>query len=431
MRRILCCFLLFAAALTAESVPIRLTRPAEVVAELQMRSPGSDWAQRGREAAVAVLRLGERPPHYVTLFGGNHPRTYSVFLGSLEAGEHTLRVERDAKWSAPASGFELLSVKLREYRAGDPDYQLIANAPILYARQDTLGRFSDVPLVSYCERLEENGRPLLQYTMIFSNEDGGTSTRALMARWGRTTDIEYIYRVYLSATGEPQRATIQTRNHREVDFDGAREGRHPILYVITHNNMVAAEGPATLRYQLAPRWVDLRHASRERVMDDDPLLYRVMTQELEREGKLRPFGAVQGENISDPRNYLYLEMELSNSHSALAALVRLRGEDRWRSSHLGRSDYAVSRDGWIRTTVELPPGTQPAAIAELGFQCLVIPTRIEGKDVWPQAGRCRLNSVRRVFLLDRDYRPGPEIWSPPPSALPAEIPGGEIRTFSP
>jgi len=395
-----------------------------------MRSPGSDWGQRGREAALAVVRVGERPPHYVTLFGGEQPRTYPVFLGFLEAGEHTLRVERDVQWSALASGFELLSVQVREYRPGDPDYQVIANAPILYARQDTLGRFSDVPLSSYCERLQEQGRTVLQYTTIFSNEDGGTPTRALMARWGRTTDIEYVYRLYLSATGEPERATIQTRNHREVDFDGVREGQHPILYVVTENNMVAAEGPVTQRYQLAPRLADLRNASREWIMDEDPLLYRVMSKELEREGKLRPFGTVEGEKVSDPRHYLYLEMALKNRHSALAALVRLRGEDRWRSSHLGRSDYAIARDGWVRTTIELPPATDPAAIAELGFQCLVIPTRVEGKDIWPEAGRCRVEAVRRVFLLDQDYRPSRNVWTGPAGAVPFEIPSGEMRTFA-
>jgi hypothetical protein len=35
----------------------------------------------------------------------------------------------------------------------------------------------------------------LQYSIIWSNEDGGTNTPQLMARWGRSTDIEWIYRV--------------------------------------------------------------------------------------------------------------------------------------------------------------------------------------------------------------------------------------------
>ena len=75
-----------------------------------------------------------------------------------------------------------------------PGLRVYANAPILFARLNTVGKFSDIPLLLYCERLQENSEPVLQYTVIFSNEDGGTSTRALMARWGRSTDIEYVYK---------------------------------------------------------------------------------------------------------------------------------------------------------------------------------------------------------------------------------------------
>ncbi len=419
--------LLCVTPLLCRTIPFRLSRPAEVVAELRMRSPGSDWARPERAAAVVALRLEGKAPHYVTLYAGPEERTYAVFLGELGAGEHRLTLERDPKWSAPQSGFELDGVRFREYHPDDPDYPLVAYAPVVYAREDTLGRFSDVPLIAYCERLQEGGRRLLQFSMIFSNEDGGTSTRALMARWGRTTDIEYLYRVYLDGAGRAERTTIQTRDHKEVDFQGAREGLHPVLYVVTRNNMVAGEGPATLRYQLAPRLVDLSRASRELVMDEDPVLSRVAAQELRREDKLRPFGTVRGENISDPRNYLYLEMNLDLRNSAVAALIRLEGEDRWRSSNLGRTDYAISRPGWVRTTIELPPGTRPERIAEIGFQCLVMPQKTNGKELWPEAGLCRLQGVRRCFLPDEDYRPGRDVWATPAGWKPLEIPSGEIR----
>lgn len=419
----------FSFCLPAETFPVKLSRPAEVVAELEMRSPGSDFARRGREAAVALIRVEGRAPHYVTLFAGPEARTYRVFLGELPAGEHRVTVERDGKWSAPGSRLELLGARFREYRPGEDYYDVLAHAPVLFAREDTLGRFSDVPLVAYCERLREGGAELLQYTIVFSNEDGGTSTRALMARWGRTADIEYVYRVWPDSQGRPLRATIQTRNHKELDFDGVREGRHPLLYVITHNNMVAAEGPATMRYQLAPAVVDLTHASREIVLDEDPLLYRVLAQELEREGKLRPFGVVDGEKISDPRNYLHVEMKLENRNSAVAVLVRLEGEQIWRSSHLGRWDYAIPRDGWVRTTIELPPGTTADRVREVGFHCLVVPERVRDKDLWPDAGHCRVLAVRRFFLLDSAFRPGRDFWRLPGQAAPLEIPSGHMPVF--
>ena len=76
----------------------------------------------------------------------------------------------------------------------------IAGAPVLFARLNTVGKFSDIPLVLYCERVKDTAGDALQYTVIFSNEDGGTSTRTLMARWGRSTDIEYVYQ-RATATG--------------------------------------------------------------------------------------------------------------------------------------------------------------------------------------------------------------------------------------
>jgi len=414
----------------AETLSIRLSEPAEVLLEMQMSSPGSDFAQPGREAAVARISLPGRPPHYVTLFAGAEMHAYRVFLGELGPGEHHLTVERDKQHSAPGSGLKIGALRWRAVARGDPYYQVLAHAPVIYARADTLGRFSDVPLLAYCERLEEDGRVALQYTVIFSNEDGGTSTRALMARWGRTTDIEFVYRVRLSDGEQPERALIQTRDHKEVEFDGVREGLHPVLYVVTRNNMVAAEGPHTLRYQLAPNLIDLSEHSRELAMDQEPASYRAMTAELEREGKLRPFGSTDGEKISDPRNYLYLEMKVHNQDSALAVLVRLAGEDLWRSSNLGRADYAISRNGWVRTSIELPPGTSATDLSELGFQCLVMPTRVNGKDLWPDGGLCRLEAVGRIFFLHKDFRPGPDVWRGPADLGPVRIPAGQMRVFA-
>lgn len=45
------------------------------------------------------------------------------------------------------------------------------------------------------------GHRVLEYSLVWSNEDGGTDTPALMARWGRSTDIEWIYRVEVDQAG--------------------------------------------------------------------------------------------------------------------------------------------------------------------------------------------------------------------------------------
>jgi hypothetical protein len=381
-----------------------------------MSSPGADWARPGAEAALATLTLDGKPQQHVMLYAGAEARKYRDFLAPLTAGDHTLAVERNTRYSAPGAGLEVGGALFTETAPADP---VIANAPVLFARANTIGKFSDIPLVVYCERLVEKDQPLLQYTVIFSNEDGGTSTRALMARWGRTTDIEYVYRVWLDASGRPARATIQTKDHKEMEYRGPREGAHPLLAPVTNNNMVAPDRATPIRYQLAPIVVDLAAASREVVMDNDPITYRVAAQELEREGKLRPFGAVDGEKISDPRNYLYIEANIVNRDSRSAFLVRLKGEDRWRVSHLGKIEFGIERGGWVRSTIELPPGTTPARIADFGFECLT-------KEKTP-TGECRIEEIGRLFFLGRDCLPGPSFWSRKPAA---RVPSGEILTWS-
>ena len=224
---------------------------------------------------------------------------------------------------------------------------------------------------------------------------------ANLPRWGRTTDVEYIYRAWLDAGGEVTRATIQAEDHKEVAFRGQREGSHPILIPSTDNNMVADQGTSPIRYQIPPYLMDLSAHSREQIMGEHPIACRVMAQELKRENKLRPFGTVDGEKASDPRNYLYIEAKVGNLDSGVAVLVRLRGEDRWLSSHLGRNDYAISRDGWVRTTVELPPGTKEPQIDEIGFECLV---SNEDRPEPPLVGTCRVEQL-------------------------IEIPAGQLRTF--
>jgi len=395
----------------------RVNTPAEMIAELDLRSPGADWSVPGREAAVATVTLDGSRTQHVMLFAGPALRTYSVFLGRTPPGEHSIAITRNAEHSAPGARLEVDGVRFVAVTADHPNYAAVANAPVLFARGNTMGKFSDVPLLTYCERLQENGQELLQYTVIFSNEDGGTSTRALMARWGRTTDIEYLYKAYLGPDQKTIRATMQTRDHAEVEFRGRRESGHPLLMPVTNNNMVADEGESPIRYQLAPVVVDLTARAREQVMDDHPVTYEVMVKELEREGKLRGFGTVEGEKISHPRNYLFVEYEAININAAVAVQVRLQGETRWHSSNLGRLDYVIGRAGRVRTTVELPPGTQIGQVAEIGFECLAT----------AQTGVCELKLGTSMFLLNEHLWPGLPVRLTAPAA---RIAAGETERIS-
>ena len=385
----------------------QVTQAAEVVADIEMSAAGFDWAINGKEAPMASVITDSGPAQHVMLYAGPAKFHYKLFLGALTRGEHELTIA--------GSGFETHGVTFREVAAADADFAMLANAPVVFARKNTIGKFTDIPLVLYAERLVEDGHPLLQYTMIFSNEDGGTSTRALMARWGRTTDIEYLYKAFLDPAGKLAKATIQARDHKEIEFTGKRDGTHPLLMPVTDNNMVAGDETSPVRYQIAPVSVDLTNHSREWVMDENPITFEVMGKELVREKKLRPFGVVDGEKISDPRNYLFVDYKATNTGGALAVLVRLKNESRRFSSSLGRTDYAIGRSGWVRTTVELPPGTKASQIAEIDFECVV-----PAKD---HSGVCTLETVDRAFFLD-----GPPLFS---MRTAASIPTGQTLIFVP
>ena len=295
----------------------------------------------------------------------------------------------------------------------------VVYAPVLFARKNTIGKFTDVPLFCYYERLLENGRVILVYTVVFSNEDGGTSTRGLMARWGRTTDIEYVYRVYLDSNGGFEKAIIQGRGHKDEVYNGPRQDRHPLLMPVTDNNMVAGEGPSAVRYQMLAEPVDLRNLPREQTMDDRVWSHRVAGQELTREGKLRPHGTVDGEKIGDPRNYVYVDANVQITNARISAMIRLKDESRWIMGNLGKHELAIERSGWIRTAIELPPGTSAGRIAEIGFQCLAEKQ---------QPGACAVRSVSQVFLLDNDYKPMPRLGHL--LNVNRTIPAGEIHTWT-
>ena len=142
----------------------------------------------------------------VVTFAGAEPFTYRTALGGVTTGRHRVAVRFDRDKSPPAvrgAAVERLRASL-----APADDAVARFAPILYGRDlpEIPGRFennhTDVPLLAYHTSAPDGaGNRTIEYTVIWSNEDGGTNTPALMARWGRTTDIEWIYRVTVDAAG--------------------------------------------------------------------------------------------------------------------------------------------------------------------------------------------------------------------------------------
>jgi hypothetical protein len=105
-----------------------------------------------------------------------------------------------------------------------------------------------------------------------------------------------------------------------------------------------------------------------------------------------------------------------------ALAVRLRGGDRWYTSHHDVSDWSIQRDDSAATTVELPPGTTSADIAAI--KALAVPVANTGDPPAPAPTDYTIHARRlnRGFLLGEDFLPQPSFvtWEGDAALTPAQ-----------
>ena len=410
----------------------RLDREAEAVAAITASCERCDWGAKGREAAVLTLAVDGVPSQHLVLFRGA-PAGYRVLLGPLGAGPHRLAIARDPKRSARRAGpVQVEAVAIEAVSAGEPGHEGLARAPILHTRPGSLDRFSDVPLLAWVEtRAAADGGRELRYSVVFSHEDGGTPLDRLMATWGRATDIELVYAVELDAEGRVRREEYQGKDHVIAPFRGRKEGRHPVLYVVTKNNLVRDRGRRTPRVTPAPLPFSLDGAAREAVMDAHPWTYRVSGQEVRREGLVasRP----GSKRIRDPRLFAYVEAcaEVRDARIAFdLGFPAPGGGLRWVASDARGRDFRVGRGGCFRAAVAMPEGAALGDARSLRFRAHTRPPH-RGERALPRgSGSARLDRVTRLFGLGPDDAPGQSIfaWSAGaelrPDGDPLELPIG-------
>lgn len=357
---------------------------------------------------------------------------YRVLLGSVEAGTHVIRTAIDREATAVQLREEGVAsskiVRIEAIAKTDPAYEALSFAPFLYARPNTIGRFTDVPVFMWYEREPTSRGVRYRYSAVFTNEDGGTPADRLMATWGRTTDIEYVYSVELDRAGQVIDDDIQGPEHKILRFKGRREGQHPLLWVSTDNNMVLDSGATRIRYAPAPVSFPLDGVSREAVMDAHPWLYSVASHELAREKKIVPGAPPGNGTIPDPRTFIYVEACGDIGDAALAFEVLVG--DTWVPSDRGVARYRIQRDGCFR--VAIPIGSaRPSAVRRLRA---VAHPRATSNGTPAAAGTStarttvRLDRVNAVFMLDDAYAPGESMlrWTEsaeiPVGGPPLEIP---------
>jgi hypothetical protein len=280
----------------------------------------------------------------------------------------------------------------------------------------------------------------IRYSVIFSNEDGGTPADRLLATWGRLTDIEYVLGIEFDREGRVLDATYQAKDHKIVPYRGLVPGRHPPLWVVTDNNMVSDSGETRPVYAPVPVPFDLAATSREAVMDAEPWTYQVSSQEAQREGRVDESPRPGSHRIFDPRRYVYVEACAATRDATLTFGIAVEGREglRWSESDAGQSEYRIIRqssefpNGCFRGAAALPADSGEAPLRALRFRAYTRRTREGEPPIPPGTATATVLRVNKVFRLGPDLLPGPDLfaWK---GSLPLVVdgPAGEISVTAP
>ncbi|GAA2098562.1 hypothetical protein GCM10009780_46900 [Actinomadura alba] len=398
-----------------KTVPFEVRDGGEALVRFSVSAPGVSWVRTGAESAVVSVGVDGR--HVTDLVvPSDQPTTRDLALGSVQRGRHKLTLAFSPQGSSPAARKVVLGgTQIRTPRA---DQVALRHAPIVVGRTLPLlgdafqNARTDTPLIGWHEERPATapGHRVFEYSVIWSNEDGGTNSPALMARWGRTTDIEWVYRVEVDAKGERVGGTgvYQAANHQTLQFKGAYEGDHPLLQTCTVNNNMCdvVTEPAPLRFLLDTTQTMPQDRAREILMDRNAWTYPVMAEEMIREGKIESPSDPATPEVGDQRSYLFIEVKKqtgtptgTGSKPGIAVGVRLKSDP----ATLYRSDHsvpgsAIERDLPAATTVELPEGTTAADIASIEAIRQPMGAGDNGAPV-------TVTSINRAFFLDRAYLP--------------------------
>ncbi|MCH7574967.1 MAG: DUF1573 domain-containing protein [Candidatus Marinimicrobia bacterium] len=350
------------------STPItfNLQKSREFLLHLRVSSE-TNWSIPDSESAVLTIYIDSTDGSQnqdIVLFKGDELFVYKLSLGRIDSGSHSIEIYFNGGKSPPGAQFVFLKeFSLVPIALNSPDYDVFRFSPVLYGRnlvsEDESVR-TDVPLLMWHEVESVGSDTWIEYSVIWSNEDGGTNSTSLMSRWGRTTDIEWIYKVKFDIGGNVLEEYFQGQGHVTEFFQGNRINDHPILKTVTVNNMVSDEGVSNYKFFLSPERSKGERHSREILMDEDAWTYEIMALEMIAEGKYEDPADPFTSAVSDARNYLYLEFktQMVGDGLRLTFAAKLKNDPRWYYSDHGLwSVGVVNKEGWRRSTIELWEGT--------------------------------------------------------------------------
>lgn len=267
-----------------------------------------------RALAGTVIRQDSRRVRFELFSAVEH---VEVLLGRIESGE-SIRIAID---KSPGCSLVEFHPRVEQPLTKDPQTRMIVyednlfanssierlvlqHAPYIVIRPDqATNRQTDLPLMAaYALKPNLSGGFTIQYLAVFTDEDSLRSKGIValqMARYGRRTDIEWIYEVDFDVRGRVigrhyHSSALFGILHSKKRFQGQfLEGTlHPILYNFRDNNVFSdrpLRGHSQLAlegYHLVPRRQVEHPKAREWLMFENPWMFDVSDAEMLREGKL-------------------------------------------------------------------------------------------------------------------------------------------------
>lgn len=361
----------------------------EAVAHVRLSTPGYNWAAGPWDPALEV-RLDGNFVSSLIPFRGEEDAEYAFMLGNIEAGAHTVSLVDPA---ATARNVKIGAVETEVIASDDPRYVAISHTPFLYGRPENTN--SDVPLLFwYVDTPKAGGGRMIDYSIVWTNEDGGTPAVMLMSKYGRSVDIESVYTMTIDNSGKIVSEVIQGADHVVRQFAGRRIGSHPVLRTCTTNNMVDDSGESPLMFTYLPVPFDT-DGTRERMLDRQPWIYRVTYEELKKEKKFaKIIPDLSMNRIDDLRNYALVDLDTDSFGALIGVSLKLRGKNKWYDADEGIEKLRLNRPGVARVAVRLPVGTAPGDIEALKLAA-------SGR----KNDRVTIKSVGPVTVLDKDFKP--------------------------
>ncbi|MFA6448603.1 MAG: hypothetical protein WCX65_03965 [bacterium] len=360
----------------------------EAIVKISLSAPGYRWSA-GPWSPPLEIRLDGKKVSSLVPFRGDEQADYDFIFGPVEPGRHTVSLVDPAKTTRELN---VAPISIKMLAPVDSSYDSLSHSPILLGRPENEN--SDVPLIFwYAEKSLPDGK-LIDYTVVWSNEDGGTPTAQLLAKYGRTVDIESIYTMKLDKSGAVVSEIIQGADHVVRSFAGRKIGNHPVLRTCTTNNMVDDTGDSPFIFTYLPLQFDTE-GTRERMMDRLPWINRIAYEELEKEKKLSrivpDFGMGR---VDDLRRYALVDLDTESFGSAIEVALKIRGKDKWYAADQGIAPMRLNRPGKARVGIWLPDGVGPADIESLRLTAAGKP-----------GDRVTFLSAGPVTFLDKEFRP--------------------------